>query len=109
MKQKILDRKNIEIGQRIREIRDDLGYTREKFAEILNVSESTLANVELGRTYVSQIILSNLYEKFGISSDDILHGTSKTTNTQNKINCIVSNLNTDECKHLYKIIVDILL
>lgn len=100
---------NIQIGIRIRKIRENLGYTREKFAELLDISESTLANIELGRTYISQNILLNLYSRFGISSDDVLHGTNKTNTTQDKINRIISSLNKDDCKYIYKIIVDILI
>lgn len=100
---------NVKIGLRIREIRENLGYTREKFAELLDISESTLANIELGRTYISQNVLLSLYSKFGISSDDILHGTNKTNTTQDKINRIISSLNKDDCKYIYKIIVDILI
>lgn len=98
----------IQIGMRIRKIRENLGYTREKFAEFLDISESTLANIELGRTYISQNILLALYSKFGISSDDVLHGTSNSNTTQNKINYIISNLTTEKCRYIYKIIVDIL-
>lgn len=38
---------------RIRKAREDAGYTREKFAELLDVSVSYLAEVERGRTNVS--------------------------------------------------------
>ncbi len=100
---------NIQIGIRIRKIRENLGYTREKFAELLDISESTLANIELGRTYISQNVLLNLYSKFGISSDDVLHGTNNSNTTQNRINYIVSNLTTEKCRYIYKIIVDILI
>lgn len=65
------------IGERLRNVRKDLGYTREKFAEILDISPVTLSNVELGRTHVSQIMLINLYKIFGISSDEILFGIKK--------------------------------
>jgi len=105
---KLCNDTNIQIGQRIRKIRENLGYTRELFAELLDISESTLSNIELGRTYVSQNVLLNLYNKFGISSDDVLHGTTKSNTSQSRINYIVSNLNTEKSRYLYKIIVDIL-
>ena len=95
---------NIQIGIRIRKIRENLGYTREKFAELLDISESTLANIELGRTYISQNVLLNLYSKFGV-----LHGTNNSNTTQNRINYIVSNLTTEKCRYIYKIIIDILI
>ena len=38
---------------RIRKAREELGYTREKFAEKLDVSVSYLAELERGRTGIS--------------------------------------------------------
>ena len=38
---------------RIRKAREDAGYTREKFAELLDVSVSYMAEVERGRTGIS--------------------------------------------------------
>lgn len=105
MKYALLD-SNYTVGERVRIIREDLGYTREKFAEILDVSASTLANVELGRTQIPYVMLLNLYDIFGISSDDILHGTKKSDTMQKKINRIVSNLNTTKSKYIYKVITD---
>ena len=97
---------NYSIGERIRQIRLDLGYNRERFAEMLDISASTLANIELGRTQISQMILLNLYKTFGISSDYVLHGTKKLDTTQNKINRIVSNLNKDKSRYIYKFITE---
>lgn len=97
---------NYTVGERVRIVREDLGYTREKFAEILDVSASTLANVELGRTQIPHVMLFNLYEMFGISSDDILHGTKKADTIQKKISRIISGLNKDKSKYVYKIITD---
>ena len=38
---------------RIRKAREAMGYTREKFAELLDVSVSYMAEVERGRTGIS--------------------------------------------------------
>lgn len=105
MKYALLDT-NYAVGERVRIIRESQGYTREKFAEILDVSPSTLANVELGRTQIPNIILINLYDTFGISSDDILHGIKKSDSMQKRINRIISNLSTNKLKYIYKVIID---
>lgn len=105
MKYALLDT-NYAVGERIRIFRESQGYTREKFAEILDVSPSTLSNVELGRTQVPNIVLINLYNVFGISSDDILHGTKKSDTMQKRINRIISNLNANKLKYIYKVIID---
>ncbi len=48
---------------RIRKAREDAGYTREKFAELLDVSVSYMAEVERGRT--------------GLSADYVLFGAKR--------------------------------
>ena len=45
---------------RIRKAREDMGYTREKFAELLDVSVSYLAEVERGRTGISVKMLTKI-------------------------------------------------
>ena len=45
---------------RIRKAREELGYTREKFAEKLDVSVSYLAELERGRTGISVKMLRSV-------------------------------------------------
>ncbi len=62
---------------RIRKAREDAGYTREQFAELLNVSVSYLAEVERGRTGVSVKTLIKICKTLGLSSDYILFGQER--------------------------------
>ena len=62
---------------RIRKAREDAGYTREKFAELLDVSVSYLAEVELGRTNVSVKTLIKICNVLGLSADYVLFGENR--------------------------------
>ena len=62
---------------RIRKRREELGYTREKFAELLNVSVSYLAEVERGRTGISVKMLVKICEVLGLSADYLLFGEDR--------------------------------
>lgn len=62
---------------RIRKAREDLGYTREQFAEKLGVSVSYLAEVERGRTGISVKMLVKMCEVLGLSADYILFGEER--------------------------------
>lgn len=62
---------------RIRKAREDAGYTREKFAELLNVSVSYLAEVERGRTGVSVKTLIKICKVLGLSADYIIFGKAR--------------------------------
>ena len=64
---------------RIRKAREDLGYTREKFAEKLDVSVSYLAELERGRTGISVKMLIKVCNVLGLSADYILFGNNRET------------------------------
>lgn len=64
---------------RIRRAREDRGYTREAFAEQLDVSVSYLAEVERGRTGISVKMLTRICRVLGLSADYILFGEEDTS------------------------------
>lgn len=75
---------------RIRKARENMGYTREKFAELLDVSVSYLAEVERGRTGISVKMLIKICHVLGLSADYILFGEERDADITllNKINRI---------------------
>lgn len=62
---------------RIRKAREDRGYTREKFAELLDVSVSYMAEVERGRTGISVKMLVKICHVLGLSADYVLFGEER--------------------------------
>ena len=63
---------------RIRKAREDAGYTRETFAELLVVSVSYMAEVERGRTGISVKMLIKICKVLGLSADYVLFGETRT-------------------------------
>ena len=55
-----------------------MGYTREQFAEKLDVSVSYLAELERGRTGISVKLLTKVCSVLGLSSDYVLFGEERT-------------------------------
>lgn len=62
---------------RIRAAREQMGYTREQFAEKLGVSVSYLAELERGRTGISVKMLVKVCDVLGLSSDYVLFGEER--------------------------------
>lgn len=58
-----------------------MGYTRERFAEKLDVSVSYLAELERGRTGISVKMLVKVCQLLGLSADYVLFGTTRDTDT----------------------------
>lgn len=67
---------------RIRKAREEMGYTREKFAELLDVSVSYLAELERGRTGISVKMLVKVCNVLGLSADYILFGSERDDNNK---------------------------
>ena len=63
---------------RIRQAREAKGYTREKFAEQLDVSVSYLAELERGRPGISVKLLVKVCRVLGLSADYILFGEERS-------------------------------
>lgn len=63
---------------RIRKAREEQGYTRERFAEKLDVSVSYLAELERGRTGISVKMLIRICNLLGLSADYVLFGDERT-------------------------------
>ena len=62
---------------RIRKARENAGYTREKFAELIDVSVSYMAEVERGRTNVSVKTLIKICRLLGLNADYVLFGNDR--------------------------------
>ena len=67
---------------RIRKAREEQGYTRERFAEKLDVSVSYMAELERGRTGISVKMLIKVCNLLGLSADYVLFGTERKQDSQ---------------------------
>ena len=63
---------------RIRRAKEQMGYTREQFAEKLDVSVSYLAELERGKTGLSVKMLLKICSLFGLSADYVLFGGDRS-------------------------------
>lgn len=71
-------------GKRLRELRKQFGYSREKLGELLDISESNIPRYETGKSVPSSDILGRMAEVFNVSSDYLL-GLTDTLEFQNDI------------------------
>ena len=82
---------NVNVGNRIREKRKQLNLSREKFAEIADLSPQFLAEIETGRKGMSSMTLLKICNGLCTSADYILTGTSGGDSTA--ITDMLSTLN----------------
>ena len=68
---------NVTVGENIRFYREQLGYSREKLSELIDVTPRFLSDVELGFVGVSLSTLKKICDVLGISSDSLLWSNKK--------------------------------
>lgn len=76
------------IGQRIREVRNKVGYTQEKFASELNLKQQTIAVFELGKRNPSERTISDICTKFNINEEWIRTGEGEMINDMDSIDIV---------------------
>ena len=60
------------IGNRIREARENKGLTQEKLAEIVNMSQNAISNIEIGRACPNLNTIVAITSALDISIDNLL-------------------------------------
>ncbi len=95
---------NIEIGERIRKIREGLKMNREKFSEMIDISDVFLGQIERGERSLSLKTLCRIVTFTGASTDYLLFGNDENNSTINKINRILSKSSNANIEYFYEII-----
>ena len=62
----------IQLGQRIKQIRESLGLSQQALAEKLGISRPSISQIENGERKVSAEELKKLSETFNVSTDALL-------------------------------------
>lgn len=67
---------------RLRGVREELGWSREKMAERIDLSVDFLAQIEMGKKSLSVRTMRRVCERLSISADYLLLGRKKKGNTE---------------------------
>lgn len=68
---------NIEIGKRLHDARDNMGYTQAQFAEMLSITDEHYRKLESGATSVSTDKMKVLHQKVNIDPTYLITGEIK--------------------------------
>lgn len=78
---------NRAIGQRIREEREEMGLSREEFAEIIGLSDYYVGQLERGERQMSLPVLVRVTSCLHVSLDYLIFGKSAGTEHVNETQC----------------------
>ena len=84
MDKKDLEKRKSASGKRIKELREAMGLSKERFAKIIGMSGQYLGTLERGIYYISTDKLVSLCEKLGVSADYILFGKENDLDQKTK-------------------------
>lgn len=62
------------IGERIKEIRKQKGYTQQKFADALGLKQNTVATYEMNKTVPSDRTIADICREFGVDRNWLVDG-----------------------------------
>lgn len=95
---------NLVVGERIRGIREGLKMNRERFSEMIDVSDVFLGQIERGERSLSLRTLYRIVAFTGCSTDYILFGNENNNSIINKINRILANSSDANIEYFYELI-----
>ena len=95
---------NLEVGERIRVIREGLKMNREKFSEMIDISDVFLGQIERGERSLSLKTLCKIVSFTGVSTDFILFGNNDNNSMIQKIDRILAQSSTANLEYFYEII-----
>ena len=94
----------VEIGERIKKQRLLNGYSREKLAEMTNITPRYCYDIELGLKTMSLTTLYNVSESLNVSTDYILFGFRGEDDEYYSVISIVKKCPLEKLSHLEQII-----
>lgn len=97
------------LGLRIKELREKRGLTQFKLAELINMEASNLSKIERGVQIPKEESLEKFAKVFEVEIKDLFdygHFSDRKTLIK-KINTVLENLEDDELRKYYKIIINL--
>ena len=96
----------IELGKQIRKYRKEKNLTLLKLAELVDVSESFIGQIERGKNKPSLETVINIANVLEVSADDLLHRNLKPINTNDyflkKVNDLTRNISPKKKRYNIK-------
>lgn len=80
-----------ELGKKIKKMRIERGYTQDKLAELVDISQKALSSIELGENFVSAETLDKILSAFKITAEE-LFATNRYKDSQELLKMINKNI-----------------
>ena len=98
------NKEDIDIGERLRGVRENMHMTREEFSEKIDITDSFLGQIERGERSLSVKTLKKVVRYTGVSADYLLFGQDTNNETIQKINNILTINSETTSDFIYHIV-----
>lgn len=94
------------LGARIKELRKQKGFSQERLAEMIDISQNSLSKIEIGENFLSADTLEKLLQALNINVQQLFDFEHLKNNKEllNDIYEYLNNLDNDKLVIVYKII-----
>ncbi len=94
------------LGARIKELRKQNGFSQERLAEMIDISQNSLSKIEIGENFLSADTLEKLLQALNINVQQLFDFEHLKNNKEllNDIYEYLNNLDNDKLVIVYKII-----
>lgn len=94
------------LGLRIKELRKQKGFSQERLAEMIDISQNSLSKIEIGENFLSADTLEKLLQALNINVQQLFDFEHLKNNKEllNDIYEYLNNLDNDKLVIVYKII-----
>jgi len=97
---------NLMVGLRIREVRESMHLTREKFSEKCDISPSFLADIERGNKSLTAKTIYKICDACNVSADYLIFGHKSGFNRDIVIE-MLNSYNDEQIEHISNILCEI--
>lgn len=103
-----MDKFNLNVGNRIRKKRKELGYTQEKLSELAEINNKYIYEIETGRKGLSAKILFKISQSLGVTMDFLVSG-DQNLDDYRIILSLIGSLKKEDRKNVEDIIRNIVI
>ncbi len=96
-----------QLGQRIKKLRQDRGYSQEQFAEKLGIATRTLCGIEIGKNFLKADTLEKILTSLDITPQELFminYLQPKEVLVEEIINTVKSIKDREKVEIIYKIV-----
>ena len=95
---------DIHVGTRIRELREIQNYTREAFAEKIEISSKFLYEIATGKKGFSADTLCRISQALSVSCDYIMFGEEVSCKGSEKLVCVLEMIKPNQASRMQDIL-----